>query len=343
MRMSDDPKKGEPTSFTPPAEEVQDQVRTAASYSERVKEGQAATSSLKGKGKPLGGAPPIPKGKMAALTQPMQQPEFGEEPPPEAQPEKDFRVPQEPPQLGGVGSGYGVNQAMARGETGGKPVSMKEAKEQDFGGPKKKPISDETMTALAAAKESMDKGGEEPEPEGDDTRERLDDADSEIADRESGLDFGAIMGARSSLMSTERKKRIEDRLEPLDISEMISKREIQQEIPIVPNKLHVTLRTYSQREYLFCLRHVYEFPGSAAFVEELLNTCKMVCSVEAINGAHLPSHLDKDGEVDRELFQKKYHHVTSFPINLLADFSVQCIWFGERVNELFGLDNLKNG
>jgi hypothetical protein len=144
-------------------------------------------------------------------------------------------------------------------------------------------------------------------------------------------------------MSEERKKSIESRLDPLDISEMISKREVQQDIPIIPGKLHLTLRTYSQKEYLFCLRYVYEFPGSAAYVEELLNTAKMVCSVEAINGAHLPGHLGKDGEVDQDLFTKKFHHVTLFPVNMLADFSVQCMWFGDRVNELFGLDNLKNG
>ena len=347
MRMSDDPKKGEPTSFTPPAEEVHEQVKTAASYSARMKQGKAATSSLKGKGKPLGGTAPIPEGKMAKLTGQggMAQPSFGEE---EAKPEevkeKEFRVPKEPPPqagVGGVGSAYDVNQAMARGETNG-PVSLREAKEGDFK-KKKKPISDETLQALEVTKQSMDKGGEPEEEEVDDTKEALDAADRDIAGRDPGLDFGAIMGARNTLMGTERKKRIEDRLEPLDISEMISKREVQQEIPIIPNKLHVTLRTYSQKEYLFCLRYFYEFPGSAAYVEELLNTCKMVCSIEAINGAHLPGHLDKDGDVDRDAFQKKYHHVTSFPINLLADFSVQCIWFGDRVSDLFGLDNLKNG
>jgi hypothetical protein len=43
------------------------------------------------------------------------------------------------------------------------------------------------------------------------------------------------------------------------------------------------------------------------------------------------------------MFENKLHHVASFPTQMLADLSLQAIWFNRRVNDLFSLDNLKNG
>jgi len=128
---------------------------------------------------------------------------------------------------------------------------------------------------------------------------------------------------------------------------MITKREIQQVIPVVPGKLTYTLRTFNQHEHLFCLQYVYENPGSQAHANELLNTCKMVCALTAINGAPLPDHRAEVGtskeKVEQAKFEKKLFHVASFPTQMMADLSLQAIWFNRRVNELFSLDNLKNG
>ena len=82
-------------------------------------------------------------------------------------------------------------------------------------------------------------------------------------------------------------------------------------------------------------------------VEELLNTCKMVCSVVAINGGLLHEHrvnVGKSNEsVDQASFEKKLNQLVGFPVHIIADISVQWAWFNERVNNLFKVADIKNG
>jgi len=316
--------RGDPVNFTPPIDVVRD------SYADRVRAAKEKTSALKGKGKPLGGAPPIPEGKLGKLT--MKQPVFDDEPP------KTAGVP---PPTAGVGSAYGVNQRMAAGEFDG-PVSMAEAMKQ------KRQLSQQTEEALKVMDQNMKalESEQEPpkpdleEPEAKDDKDELARADKEL--ERAAIDVNGVVHARNSLLREERRKVIEARLEPLDFADMVTKREVQQNVPVVPGRMEFLFRTLSQTENIFCLQYVYEFPGSEAYVNELLNTAKLVCSTVAINGAMLPNHM-KDGSVDREGFQRKWDQVVSFPVQLVGDMSVQLIWFNNRVNRLFDIDNLKNG
>jgi hypothetical protein len=325
-------------------------IQSAASYHSRVK-ARKATASLKGKGKPLGGAPPIDPEKAAAIASiQAPQPSFGEDVTPERDPQ-EFHVPQEPPQsLGGVGSAYDVNQSMARGELD-RPVSVREAKTMAKA-KKEVPtqLSPESVEGLEEARVRLEEeeASTPAQPElADPTETELAEAEEEMLHRDTPFDFNSIQQQQQLMVSKERKDAIEKRLTELDIADMIVKREIQQDIPIIPGKLSYTLRTFNQHEYLFCLQYVYENPGSMTYAEEFLNTCKLVCALVAINGARLPDHRKGIGtpneEVDKELFQKKMFHVASFPVHILADLSVQAIWFNQRVNGLFGVENLKNG
>jgi hypothetical protein len=109
----------------------------------------------------------------------------------------------------------------------------------------------------------------------------------------------------------------------------------------------VSLRTFSQRENLWILKYLYDFPGSSLYVQELINTCRLVCSLVAINGSYLPDHRQDAGtateKILKEDFEKKFFHVASFPVQLVADLSVQAMWFQDRVDKLFTVDALKNG
>jgi hypothetical protein len=249
---------------------------------------------------------------------------------------------------------------MARGEVD-RPVSLKGAKEmaeeaKAAAAPVRKPLSQGSIEALEQVKKATETGqGVDPDaptvadPMSDgQTTEELDKADGKVVkERDNDFDFDAINETQKMLMSPDRRKLIEGRLSPLDIEDMIVKREIQQTVVVIPGKLSYTFRTFNQSESLFCLRYVYDFPGSMIFANELLNTCKMVCSLVAVNGAMLPDHRkglgsDKE-EVDRELFEKKKHHVAGLPVQLIGDLSVNAIWFNDRVTKLFSLDNLKNG
>jgi hypothetical protein len=252
------------------------------------------------------------------------------------------RSDQNPPVgMGGVGSAYPVNQAMASGEVD-KPMSLRDAKA--LGRAKsgsKAELSPETAEGLRRVQELQD---QESEDQVDTTEAELAEATEEILQRPGQFDFNALNEQQRILMDPDRKKEIEGRLEALDIADMILKREIVQDVPVVTGTLIYTLRTFNQQENLFCLSHVYESgERSMSWAEEYLNTCKLVCSLVAINGARLPNHLDQNGEVDREAFENKMRHVASLPTPLVADISVQTIWFEQRVNKLFSAGNLKNG
>lgn len=328
------------TSLTPSLEEVHENVKSVSSYDARVKKAQAKTAALKGKGKPLGGAPPIPPGRMIELTRPV--PDLGEVEPQEAPKPID-----RPPPVGGVGSGYRVNQDMAAGKYDG-PVSLADAKKA----PKTK-LSPQTQEALKQMNESVksqvpmeDQAPtpklELPERE-EETRKDLDQADEDL-ERRPELDFEGLIRARNDLLSEERRKAIESRLEKLDIADLVTKREIKQTVPVVPGRLDFTFRTMNQAENLFCMQYVYEFPGSALYAREVLNTAKLVCSLVSINDAVLHAHLAENGkDVDRDAFEKKWDQLISFPVQLIGDMSVQLIWFDSRVQKLFDIGRLKNG
>jgi hypothetical protein len=330
-------------------------IQSAASYAQRIQARHQAADSVKGKGSPLGGAPPLEKEKMEFLASKlMPQPSFESEKDTEAPPSSEpIRKVMEPPLVTGVGSAYRVNQEMARGNLD-RPVSIKGARdmEEEAKVPStRRSLSTETLAGLEALNQAQKEASTPPTPKEalkqDSMEKDLEDATEKMVAPRPEFDFVGMANAQRHLVSAERRKRIEDSLEPMDIADMIVKSEIQQRVTIIPGKLSYTYRTYNQHENLFCLRFVYDYPGSVAYAEELLNTCKLVCSLVALNGAMLPDHrkgvgTDKE-EVDKDLFNKKMFHVARFPVQMLADLSINGIWFSERATRLFSLENLKNG
>jgi hypothetical protein len=331
------------------------EIQTAADYGARVEARKAQTAALKQKKVPLGSVPSIPEEKLQELAQGLSPPVFDDDMPLER-----TRKPVEPPEgraPSGVGSGFAVNQAMAAGELD-RPVSLKEARqmEQDAAQrePERKPLSPETVEVLSKVKEANEGAAVESTKSDAETAVDFDMAEDQAVSEalQPPMDFGEIRRQVNVLLTKERKKAIEDRLGELNVADLVTKREIVQDIPVVVDKngnpkLIYTLRTYRQHEYLHCLRHVYENPGSAVYIEELLNTCKMVCSLVSVNGGVLPEHRDNVGRSDevvsKKQFENKLNHVAGLPVHIIADISVQWAWFNDRVNELFNIADLKNG
>ncbi len=302
----------------------------AKPYAERVREQQKQLDSLKGQGMPLGGADPIPQGHLPR--RPMPQMDYEDE--------KVPIEPQEPPV--GVGAGYGVNQAMVGAE---RPLTLREAQARAASQAKQGPISRETQQLLEQAQAASE--AEQAEV-GSTVQDKLDEAEKEaMEDQEFDFDFAAIAAAQNSLMDPKRKKAIEGRLEPLDITDLITQREIVQDVEVIPGKLGFTFRTLSQRENIWCMKYVYDFPGSPRYVETLFDTAKLACVIVALNGKPLPDHRrdigQKTEDVDPEQFKNKMGIISSWPVQLIADAGIQCNWFNDRVNSLFNEGILKNG
>jgi hypothetical protein len=301
---------------------------SAANYAQRVAERKRAVQAAK-TDMPVSGEP-LPEGKLAELTS---QKVFAPPPPPGS------------PGPTGVGSAYQVNQEMVRGSGPPRGVSVAEAMKMrpDQARGEGQPLKQETLEALRLAKDAADSEN--------DVHGRLGDADKEIAERDKNeelpFDFDAIIEARNPLYNKERRAVIESRLAPLDIEDLIMKKEIIQLIPIIPGKFELELRTISQNENLWIEQHLYEHPGSDRYVTELHSTFKLVCALVSVNNQRLPDHRKDVGtrqeHVDRDKFEEKMFHVASHPVQIIADFGAQCNWFNDRVNALFSVENLKNG
>jgi len=328
------------------------------SYSQRIASQKAVTDSIKGKGKPLGGAPPIPKGKLSSLRLPK--PSFDNEQPPDVKlPNQQNQVVEQQvqstprPPMTGVGAAYAVNQQQSKSRPGKGPMSLKEAREmaqEEKASPKS--LSPQSVEAAAAIKKDIEAGNQAVVEQSQKTEKQVEEegfkeVEEELAKTGLPFDFTAVADARQKLMNDERRKIIEGRLGPLDIADMITSNELRQEVPVIPGKLSVILRTYSQDEYLFCLQYLYGKDGSNFYIEELLNTCKLACSVVGVNGAVMQEHRvnvgKSDEAIDHEAFEKKLHQLSRFPVQFIGDLSVQAIWFNDRVSDLFNVENLKNG
>jgi hypothetical protein len=356
----------EVTSFSPPAEEVSTPLMSAASYSKRVEERRQIMADAKSHRTPLGHAPPIPPGKLAPLANAaravqMPSPDFGlpkvQEPTSEQL--QEWASPKEPekPVIPGIGSGFEVNQAIARGEVD-RPVNMRQAKEMARAEAARrseaKNMSAETQQLLQA--QHAANSGEASEFEVSKlpaNKKALDEAEQVLTERkwddQIGFDFEALRRASIPLLSAERKKLIESNLAPLDFEDLITKREIVQEVHIIPGKFSVGYRTVREREHVWVLQYIYEVTGvsSASYIEELGNVCRLVCSIRSINGKLLPDHRNNIGqineEVDKEKFRKKLDIIMGFPTHVVADLGINFNWFSERVTKLFSVENLKNG
>jgi hypothetical protein len=360
-----------PTSQEP---EAAPPIVSASGYSQRVKAKQQALKEAKQHSKPVGGAPPIPEGKLepvvaaaraAHAAMNMPKPFWAPPDPPPAPPQftPPPAPPPKPPPMPGVGGGLAVNQAMASGQLE-RPITLGEAKRQGLmhqqkqggQGPPAGTVSPETRQLLEMQSKQMDEPktqqAQPEQPTMATRKEALAGAEKELVEGAKEdlfpiFDFGPISAAQQKMMSAERRKQIEERLSPLNFVDLIQRGDVQQNIPVIPGQFELMLRTVSQRENLFCMQYIYEHPGSAEYTAQLFNTCKVACAVVAINGGMLPDHRKNIGqpneEVERDAFVNKLNIILRMPTVVLADMGIQYDWFNERIASFFSVEKLKNG
>lgn len=146
------------------------------------------------------------------------------------------------------------------------------------------------------------------------------------------------------LNNPKRKKEIEARLEPLDITDVILHGEIRQTVPVVPGKLEPEFRSVSADEDLHVKQMMFGETGSDRYLMDKYTIMQLTLGLASLNGEELPTHLDEKKKFSEDKFLKKFEKIVRFPIQLIADLGVQYLWFDERVRALFlgGTEELKN-
>ena len=150
-------------------------------------------------------------------------------------------------------------------------------------------------------------------------------------------ELGSLMseGDWNLLNNPTRRKEIESRLKPLKIEDVLIYGEVRQEVPVIPDKCVFFFRSSSGAEDLAVKRMMFGEQGGDRYMLDKFSLMNLALGVVSINGMQLPSHLDDKKRFDEKLFMKKFDMLMRFPIQLLADMSVQYMWFDHRVRQLF--------
>lgn len=193
-------------------------------------------------------------------------------------------------------------------------------------------LSPDTLAGLAAVGEANEVKASTEEDKKVDTDKDFDDFDFE--------EFGAA--SRDMLSNKKRREAIEAKItDELDFEGLIINQELRQRVPIRKG-FEPQYRTPSSGEDLFVKRLVGKVEGSERYVLDYYTVMGLACGLYALNGKPLPSHLDKDGLPTPELFEVKMQHIMRFPLVIIADLACNFSWFTVRVQNLLGLEQVKD-
>jgi len=296
-------------------------------YLERIRQAQAGAP-------PLGGAPMPqmprfdmpPEDRHQGVQRPMM-PASGIIPP-----EQRAELERQGALIPGVGSAYVANQpAMQRQAP---QASQGKTEWQNPPRPEGAGLRPETAKQLEeVAKANAE--GKKADKEAADLKEEMDKLDEEFDYDEFGNKIHTLT------QNKQRREAIEARCAPMDFAQLITIQEVRQDVPIIPGKFVPTFRSAQGHEELYIKKKMSGERGSEAYLRDKFALLALALGLYALNGRELPSHLDKDGEVDDELFSKKLKILLRFPFDLLADMSTNLGWFGKRVQKLLVVDNIK--
>lgn len=234
--------------------------------------------------------------------------------------------------IGGVGAAYAANQP---GENNfpeveeAKPIDPKLAPRPPGAGLRQNTIED--LEAIADANKNRNESKD------------LDQINQEINEMDDGSfqtnEFGERI--RNPLSSKARRKAIEDRCAPLKFEELLQTGSVKQKVPIIPGVFEPVFRSLQGDEDVEILRMIGTLRGADQYILDTLSIYKLTASLYSLNGKILPNHLNKEGDLNEQMFKDKYKVVVKNSSILLNDLIINLEWFNQRVQKLMVVDNVK--
>lgn len=189
---------------------------------------------------------------------------------------------------------------------------------------------------------------------GDDSNRPLSEEEkAKLKTKLEGMDEFEFDSFRQSMMkdilnNPEQQKIIEERLQPLDITDMIVNGYVTQLVPIIPGKLSFTFRSLSGETETEIKRMIMEETKSLEVSDRYLLDRYAFMSVAAglleINGKPLGDVYDKSsGDFSEDLFRKKLNRILKLPLHMLASIGVNQMWFEQRARKLYVAEKVGNG
>ena len=163
------------------------------------------------------------------------------------------------------------------------------------------------------------------------------------------FDFNTFreMMMKDIINNDEQREIIEKRCKPLDITDLIMKGFVTQRVPIIVDKFEPEFQSMNGSEDLAIKRLIMvESKGvevSDRYLLDKFSLMAVAIGLRAINGNVVPTHQDKDGKFDEEMFWRKFDFVTKYPFHMLASLGVNYFWFDIRVRKLFVAEKISFG
>lgn len=198
---------------------------------------------------------------------------------------------------------------------------------------------DEVNNDLEAYEKALEKhkGADEPDSENQDEKANTSKNDDRWWD----------WNEDDPLANKARRKRIESRLTPMAVENLLLHGEVKQTVHILPGTLAVVFRSASVEEDMEVKRMMFGLQGTDVYITNRYSMMQLTLSLYSIvtpSGEDvLPSHLDQNKNFDEDLFNKKFAHVKKWPTQFAQDLVNQYIWFDDRVKRLFVAEDLGNG
>lgn len=152
--------------------------------------------------------------------------------------------------------------------------------------------------------------------------------------------------------NAEQRKRIEARLKPLSIDELLMNNTVKQKVVIVPpgngsQGFAVTYEHVSGTTDLkfkeMVSRACRTLDMGDAYFNDLYALLTLAASVHRINDVVFPDYRKDNGEVDETRMWERFKRVAGNILPMLAVLSVNYTWFDDRVRRLFVAEDVKNG
>jgi hypothetical protein len=204
----------------------------------------------------------------------------------------------------------------------------------------------ERGSAAAAAKIGNAPGDKSAKPL---TPQERNDLSEAVTRKMDDFDFDTFrqMMMKDLLNNEDQKAIIEERLKPMDLTDLIMAGSIAQEVIIIPGKFWVTFRSVSGQDDLAVKRLLMQ-EAKAIQVDDRYYLDKfafmtLTLGLESINSNPLPSYKGADGNFNEDAFWKKYEFVTKLNIHMIASLGVNYFWYDTRVRKLMVAEKVKNG
>jgi len=159
-----------------------------------------------------------------------------------------------------------------------------------------------------------------------------------------GFDFSGKNEAQRILDNKKRRKAIEDRCKPMSFKDLLERDEVRQVVPIRPGEFEPEFRSITPEESLFIKQYMAkEENRSEMYLLEKYGLCQLACALVSLNGNPYTPHLNRDGEVDQDVFKKKIKNLARKSGYIVADLALNYHWFDLRVRQLINVSEVGNG